>query len=404
MKFLKCSFRAVWAFIFSLIPVCEMYAQIGQDSTRRPIVTAVQFLTVSPDARSGGMGDGGVALSPDVNATYWNPSKLAFLEKKMGFGISYTPWLQNLVNDMWISYLTGYYKLNKRQAVAASLKYFSMGELEFTNIRGQQIQVFRPNEFAADAHFSMQLSDNFGMAVGARLIHSNLAGNFTNGSPGTGARPGTTGSADISGFYTQKLTIQNINAVWNSGFNISNIGPRISYGDPNISDFIPTNMRLGSSLTGEIDEFNKVTLSFDLSKLLVPTPPVRDSQDNIIAGKDPDRGFFSSMLGSFSDAPDGFKEEIREFIISAGAEYWYKDLIALRGGFFKEAQDKGNRQYFTFGVGLKYQLIEANFSYLIPREQNNPLANTLRFSLLFNFNKGSKTQETPETTQPETEE
>jgi hypothetical protein len=382
--------RSFWAIFTLLISASAAYSQVGQDSTRRPIVTAVQFLLISPDARAGGMGDGGVATSSDANSTYWNPSKLAFVEKDMGFAVAYTPWLQNLVNDMWISYLTGYYKINKRQTIAASLKYFSMGELEFTNIRGQQLQVFRPNEFAADAHFAMQLSDNFSMAVGARYIHSNLAGNFTNGSPGTGARPGNTGAVDISGFYTKKVSISDISCVWNSGFNISNIGPRISYGDPQVSDFIPTNMRFGSSITGEIDQFNKITFSLDVNKLLVPTPPLRNLQGNIVAGKDPDRGFFSAMIGSFSDAPDGVKEELKELIYSGGVEYWYNDLFALRGGFFHEAKDKGNRQYFTVGLGLKYQLIQADFSYLIPREQNNPLANTLRFSLLFNFNKGSK--------------
>ena len=357
---------------------------LGQ--TGRPVTSAVPFLTITPDARSGAMGDAGVAISPDANANYWNPSKIVFNKSRLGAAISYNPWLRNLVNDMSLSYLSGYYKLNDRQAFGAALTYFNLGDIEFTDENGGPIRSFNPREFAFQPTFSQKLSDYFSIGVGIRFIHSNLAGNFdfTN----FNSKPGNTVSGDVSLYYNRDVNWggRDINLAF--GANLSNLGPKVTYSDRENREFIPTNLRLGTAITYNIDPYNKFTLALDFNKLLVPTPPLygydtigQAGNYYIISGRSPDRSFLSGVFGSFSDAPDGFSEELKEVAISTGLEYWYKDLFAVRGGYFYENKLKGNRQYFTLGAGLRYSKVGLDFAYLIPRQQNNPLAETLRFTL-----------------------
>lgn len=369
------------------------FAQIGvlgQDSTRRVISTAVPFLTITPDARSAGMGDVGVALSPDANATHWNPAKLAFLEKTMGMSISYSPWLQKLVNDMSIAYLSGYYKISKQEAVAMSLRYFNMGSIQFTDLQGRLQQDFNPREIALDGTYSRKLSKEFSMAITGLFVHSNLAGNFSNGPGNVNATPGNVVAADISAYYEKKKIIGMIPTTVAFGLNISNIGGRMTYNNPTTADYIPTNLRLGTGITAEIDEYNKLTFALDINKLLVPTPPIRNGQGQIIKGKDPDRTLVSAMFGSFNDAPNGLREEIQELMFAMGAEYWYKDIFALRGGYFNENTIKGARKYFTLGLGFRYQKFGIDFAYMMPTVQNHPLADTMRFTLLFDFGRSKQ--------------
>ncbi len=377
--------------IFAFFVVGEAKSQgfLGQDSTRRVISTAVPFITITPDARAAGMGDAGVAVASDANATYWNPAKLAFLDKTMGASISFSPWLQKLVNDMSIAYLSGYYKLSKQEAIAVSMRYFNLGNIQFTNLVGQITQDFNPREMAIDGTYSRKLSKSFGMAITARYIYSNLAGNINNTS-GINSQPGSTVAADISAFYETKKTFGTVPTTIAFGATITNIGGRMTYGNPQTTDYIPTNMRIGTGITAEIDEYNKIVFAFDVSKLLVPTPPIRNGQGVITKGKNPDRTLVSAMFGSFNDAPNGGREELQELILAAGLEYWYKDLIAIRGGYFNENKIKGNRKYFTMGMGIRYQKFGIDFAYLIPTSQQNPLADTMRFSLLFDFAKSKQ--------------
>lgn len=361
---------------------------IGKDSVR-VITTAVPFLTISPDARSGAMGDVGAAISPDANSIHWNAAKLVFTEKDMGVSLSFTPWLRKLVNDMSISYLAGYKKLSKEEAVGISLLYFDLGSIQFTDQNGAIIQDFNPKEFAISGTYSRKLSDNLSIAAAGKFIHSNLSGGISN-TLGTNAKAGNTAAVDLSAYYQKDLMISGINTNLAFGGAISNLGAKISYTNNNQRDFIPTNLRLGSAATFEIDAYNKFVFALDFNKLLVPTTPVyaKDTTGTyvIVRGKDPkDKSLLDGIFGSFSDAPDGFKEELREVTISMGGEYWYNDLLAVRAGYFNENRLKGNRKYFTLGFGVRYNKFGLDFAYLIPVYQNNPLAETLRFSLHFDF-------------------
>jgi hypothetical protein len=378
--------------------LAQLTGVLGQDTTRRVISTAVPFLNITPDARSAGMGDVGVAISPDANATHWNPAKLAFLEKSMGMSISFSPWLQKLVNDMSLSYLSGYYKLSKQEAVAVSLRYFDMGSIQFTNQQGVLLQNFNPREIALDGTYSRKLSKEFSMAITGRFVHSNLAGNISNGA-NVNATPGNVVAADVSAYYEKKKVFGMIPTTIAFGMNISNIGGRMVYNNATTADYIPTNLRIGTGITAEIDEYNKLTFAFDINKLLVPTPPIRNAQGVITKGKDPDRTLVSAMFGSFNDAPNGFREEIQEFMLAVGLEYWYKDIFALRGGYFNENTIKGARKYFSTGLGFRYQKFGIDFAYMMPTLQNHPLADTMRFSLLFDF--GKSKQEKSVTDEPE---
>jgi hypothetical protein len=371
-----------------LISGSNLYAQFsGQDSTRRVITTAVPFLTITPDARAGGMGDAGVATSPDANSVHWNPAKLVFIEKNVGFSLSYTPWLGKIINDMSITYLSGYYKFTKEQAVAVSMKYFDLGEIFFTDELGNSTGDFNPREVAFDATYSRMLSQKLSVGITGRYIHSNLTGNFTssNASTGADAKPGNSVAADIAVYYNNDLTILGSNSNLALGAVISNIGSKLTYSDQNNKDFIPTNLRLGTAVTTDLDPYNKITFALDFNKLLVPSPQFDNSEK--------DKSLLNGIFGSFSDAEDGTSEELKEVTLSAGAEYWYNKTFAARLGYFMESQEKGNRKYLTFGLGFRYQVFGIDFAYLIPKEQEHPLAETLRFTLLFSFDKAKNKEE-----------
>ncbi|MBL7924291.1 MAG: type IX secretion system outer membrane channel protein PorV [Bacteroidia bacterium] len=359
---------------------------LGQINT---ITTAVPFVLISPDARAGGMGDQGVASSPDANCIHWNPAKLAFAEKKMGFGVSYTPWLRALVNDMFIAYLSGYTKMKGDQALGASLRYFSLGNITFTDVNGNTIRDFKPNEFAFDVAYSRKLSDYFSGGIALRFIHSNLTGGTQ--VEGQDSKAGNTVAADVSVFFQKEIEIGNKDAVFMSGLNISNIGAKISYTESGVKNFIPTNLRLGPGLKLKLNEYNDLSFMLDINKLLVPTPPIytqdtANSADNIILyGQDPDVSVAQGIFQSFSDAPNGFKEELQEINLGFGIEYWYDNQFAFRGGYFYEDKRKGNRKYFTLGAGLRYNVFGIDLAYLIPTDQRNPLENTLHFTLTFDF-------------------
>jgi hypothetical protein len=360
---------------------------IGKD-TVRVITTALPFLTISPDARSGALGDAGVAISPDANAIHWNAAKLPFMPegKDLGFSLSYTPWLRKLVNDMSLSYLTGYKRLSKQEVVGIQLLYFDLGSIQFTDQSGAPIRDFNPQEYAIGTTYARKLSDYLGVSLNLKFIHSNLSGNLTLDQSGTATKAANAGAGDIGIYYKREMMISAKPYDVAFGAAISNIGNKVSYTNNNQKNFIPTNLRLGSAVSVPLDEYNKITFALDANKLMVPTPPLRDSAGNVIDGKeDRNKSLISGMLGSFTDAPNGFREEMKEFMLSAAVEYWYNDKFAARGGFFHENKFKGNRRYFTIGFGMRLNVFGLDFAYLIPVQQNNPLAETLRFSLHFNF-------------------
>jgi hypothetical protein len=372
-----------------------------------PITTSVPFLNIAPDSRAGAMGDAGVATSPDVYSAQWNPAKYAFTEKDYGLSVSYTPWLRKLVDDMYIFYGTGYKKLRKEDAVYFSLTYFNLGKIDFTDNSGNKYLEFNPRELAANLGYSRKLSDYLSVSVGLKFIYSNLAGNFTSSSTGTESRPGRSAAGDIGLYWNKEFVAGNLNSRFAWGLAVTNFGAKIAYTDNNRKDFIPTNLRLGAAYTMELDLYNKLTFTVDANKLMVPTPPiyVQDTVRNtptteIYKGRDPNRGLMSGTLGSFSDAPGGFREELKEITMSYGLEYWYADVFALRLGHFRENILKGNRKYVTVGLGLKFYEGKAglDFSYLIAGRQNNPLEGTLRFSLFMEIEK-QKEKETESITE-----
>lgn len=355
------------------------------------ISTSVPFLSIAPDSRAGAMGDVGVATSPDQNSIHWNASKLAFLEKEQGYSLSYTPWLQDLVPEISLSYLSGYKKLNDRSAVASSLRYFSLGEIQFTGGDGQPLKKFSPNEFALDGAYAMKLSENFSAGLAMRYIYSNLTGGIT--VEGGGAtKPGNSFAVDLSSYYQSDVfELNEKDAYWAAGINLSNLGNKISYTDGGEEHFLPMNARLGGSLFMELDEYNSISFALDINKLLVPTTPVYDSlgtgPENIVAGKDPNVGVIQGIFQSFSDAPAGGQEELNELMYSIGAEYWYMKQFAFRGGYFHEHETKGGRKYFTVGLGLRMNVFSLDAAFLLPATSGvrSPLANTLRFTLLFDM-------------------
>lgn len=370
------------------------------NSQSRVITTAVPFLMVSPDARAGGLGDGGVATSPDANSMHWNAAKYAFIDQQNGFSISYTPWLKNLVNDINLAYVSYFHKLNDISTVAFSFRNFSLGNISFTDIYGNVVGTYKPNEFAVDGAYSRKLTDNLSMAVAGRFIYSNLTAGYAQ--QGVSYKPGVGVAVDVSLYWQKDVNwFSGMDAQFAWGVNISNIGTKISY-DPTKSqkDFLPTNLRFGPRLTLNLDDYNKLSFSLDVNKLLVPTPPIyaTDSLGNpevnpdgsyiIAKGMNPNVSVVSGIVQSFYDAPGGFKEEMQEFNMAFGVEYWYNNIFAVRGGYFYENPNKGARQYATLGLGLRYNVLGIDFSYLIPTgsiSQQNPMAKTLRFTLLFNF-------------------
>lgn len=357
------------------------YNTNGSNSTA--ITTAVPFLNISPDARSGAMGDAGVALSPDANAAYWNPAKLVFIEDKSALNLSYSPWLRKLVSDINLSYLSSAFKIDEKSSVGFSLRYFNLGTIDLIDENLIAQGTYRPSEFSIDGAYSRRFGPNFSLGLTFRYIHSGLFnGSFQESQQASSANAV---AADIS-LYSKHTTEQFGNeGQFAFGANISNIGTKISYVANSTEYFLPTNLRIGAANTMYFDEFNKLTLTLDLNKLLVPTPPIRDADGNIIKGKDDNRSVVSGIFGSFSDAPGGFHEELQEIGIASGVEYAYNDRFALRAGYFYENPNKGNRQYFTVGTGLKINSLSIDFSYLAADQQKSPLANTLRFSIGYNF-------------------
>ena len=378
----------------SLIAAGQSSLPTGQEVRYNPISTAVPFLTITPDSRHGAMGDVGVATSPDANSQYLNPSKYAFTEGKFGFSLSYTPWLRELVNDINLAYMAGYYRLNNNEVIASSLRFFSMGDITLTGQDQAVIGTVSPSEFAFDFSYSRKLSDRFSGGVALRYIRSDLSG-------GIGAETYTAGNAfstDVSFYYINKWGGTGTSKSIAAGINFSNIGSKISYDQGSNKEFLPANMRLGSTFTSDIDDYNSFSISLDLNKLLVPTPKTQLSYSEngdvvVLPDNTSNKSVISSIFGSFSDAPGGFKEELQEYTISTGAEYWYNKQFALRAGYFYEAQNKGNRKFFTAGVGVKMNIVAIDFSYVIPVQRNNPLANTIRFTLLFDVDSFNKKRE-----------
>ena len=347
------------------------------------IQTVVPFLTIAPDSRAGAIGDAGVATSPDAYSMHWNPAKFAFIDGNAGVGISYAPWLRNLVPDINIAYLSGFYRIDAKQVVSSSLVYSSLGDVPFTDEYGNLERTFKPNEFSFDLGYSRLFSENFSGGIAFRFIYSNLTGGSYSG--GEATKPGTSFAADISGYYRKDISLFSKDSEFGLGFNFSNIGSKMSYSDSQTSEFIPMNMRLGTAWTINLDNFNKISVAFDINKLLVPTPPVYDADGEIVDGMDPNVSVPVAIFHSFYDAPGGFSEEMHEITYSIGAEYWYNNQFALRAGYFHEHESKGNRKYFTAGAGFKLKGFAIDFSYLMPTVSNHPLARTLRFSLAFDI-------------------
>ncbi|MGE0560961.1 MAG: type IX secretion system outer membrane channel protein PorV [Flavobacteriales bacterium] len=401
---MKKSFLVV-AFSASLISVKSQSTLGRSDLQLNTITTAVPFLLIAPDSRAGALGDAGVATSPDANSIHWNPAKLAFMDKEMGLSISYSPWLRQLVPDISLSYVSFYKKLGKDHTLGASLRYFSLGDIKFTDDVGNALGDFRPNEFAVDVAYSRKLGDKLSGGIAARYIYSNLTGGID--VSGSNTRAGTSFAVDVSTFYTNPdIELFGQNTILNVGLNLSNIGAKISYTDDANKDFIPINMKLGTSLAFVLDDYNSIAIIADVNKLLVPTPPIYKldasgspivdpvtNEPTIESGMDPNVGIMNGIMQSFYDAPGGMTEELREYNISTGLEYWYNKQFAVRLGYFNEHVTKGNRKYVTAGLGLKMSVFTIDMSYLYATTQNNPLANTLRFTLMFNFDDFKKQKE-----------
>jgi len=361
----------------------------GQEVRYNPITTAVPFLTITPDSRHGAMGDVGAATSPDANSQYMNPSKFAFAEDKWGFSLSYVPWLRQLVSDVNLAYLSGFYKIDPQQVIGGSLRYFSMGSISLTDASGASAGNVSPREFALDVSYSRKLSDNFSGGVALRYIRSDLAGGV--GVTGTGATNYSAGNAfatDVSFYYHNRLGKEGSRNSIAAGLNLSNLGSKISYDQGRTKEFLPANMKLGTTFTTQMSDSSSLSFSIDLNKLLVPTPAnvVTYNTDGTVVvtpDKNSSKSVISSIFGSFTDAPGGMKEELQEVTVSVGAEYLYRKQFAVRAGYFNESQYKGNRKYFTAGVGIKLNIAAIDVSYVIPVEHNNPLANTVRFTMLF---------------------
>lgn len=404
--------------LFALIFANQIFAQtvvIPDVPDSRVITTGMPFLLVAPEARGAAMGDMGVATSVDVYSQNWNSSKYAFSEAKQGFGVSYTPYLTKIVNDISLGYLTYFNRINDRSAFAASFKYFGLGEIELVQDEFSEPLVVKPNELSIDASYALKLSEQFAMSVAMRYSRSDLKIAAVDAN----AQAASTFGVDISGYYQSEETAFNsFNGRTRLGFAIQNIGPKFKYDEGGQENFQPTNLRLGGGFDFILDDFNKVSITAEVAKLLVPTPPRYGTEyeytdnngngqydpdeddlgavvenDVIIEGKDPNVGFFSGMFQSFGDAPGGFSEEMKEWTWALGAEYVYNNAFALRLGYFHESEDKGARQFFALGAGFKYNIIGIDLSYLFSASNvQNPLENTLRFSLSFNIDRGAYTE------------
>ena len=375
------------SFLLIALLVIAIEGVKSQANSINVVTTAVPFLRISPDARAGAMGDVGIATSADANSSFWNQAKIPFATSKTAIAVNYTPWLKSLeLNDVYLASISGYTKIDELQAVSASLRYFSLGNIQFTDNSGNDLQTFRPREFAFDLGYSRKLSDNLGLGIALRYINSNLAsGQSVNGSS---YKTGNAVAGDISLFHDGTAGKANASGL-NWGIVLSNLGSKISYtNNAAEKDYIPANLGLGIAYNKVFDESNKITFGLDINKLLVPTPPAAGDSAGLV--KYYSKSVVSSWFSSFGDAPGGFKEELKEFQISVGAEYSYNEQFAFRAGYFYENPLKGNRKYFTVGAGLNYNMFGLNFSYLIPSGagvNRNPLSNTIRFGIVFNLDK-----------------
>lgn len=413
--------------IFTLFVSYLSLAQPGgqgvtqNDIQLNTITTALPFLGINPDSRSGAMGDAGTALSANSSSIMWNTAMLNFTESKGELGVSYTPWLRQLTNDMHLSYLSGYTRVGTKHVIGGALRYFSLGEITFTDGAGNYIREFKPNEFELTLAYSFKLAEKHSIGVNGKFALSNLTGGLV--TAGTETKSAIAGIADISyAFRTEDIDWFKVPGIYSFGAVIANVGNKVAYSANARRDFLPTSLRIGNAYTAKIDKYNKLTVSLDVSKLLVPTPPVYaniNGETTLISGKSNDVGVIAGMIQSFYDAPgrvlkddngdpiangDGtyqvkkgskFGEEMREIMIGSGLEYWYNDIFAVRGGYFYENISKGGRQFFTMGIGFKYNVFCFDFSYLAAMKRNNPLANTMRFTLRFTFGDKATKAEAP---------
>lgn len=354
----------------------------SQDNIR-VVTTAVPFLSIAPDARAAALGDQGVATSSDAFSNHWNPAKYAFVENEMGAALSYTPYLSKLVNDIFLADVTYYRAIDDRSAWSVGLRYFSLGEIQIGETPADFINplIESPNEYVFDASYALKLSDKFAMAIQGSFLTSDLK---LDSGPNDSTSASTV-AVGISGFYqSYEVPYSSFSGMWRAGFNISNIGPKLKYEDEGQSDFLPTNLKLGGGFDFIFDSYNKLAVSLEINKLLVPSPSVVGTDGSY--SQPDDVGVLSGIFKSFGDAPDGFSEELKEFTWSLGAEFMYDESFALRAGYFNEHELKGARKFFTLGAGFKYNVIDVDLSYLISAGRViNPLENTLRFSLTFNF-------------------
>lgn len=366
-----------------MLAAIALPAMAQKDNFFNPVTTSVTSQSIAPDARSAGMGDVGAATDPDVVSQYWNPAKYPFNISRAGVAINYTPWLRQLVSDIDLAYVAGYYRIGDYSAVSASLRYFSLGEVQMSNDENLTIN---PYEMSFDVAYSLMLSENFSLGAAVRWIYSDLTYDFT-----SDTAPGSAFAADLSCYYQNYLNIGERECQLGLGLNISNIGSKISFGGDNNAEFIPTNMRLGASLMVPIDEYNRFTIAADANKLLVPTYPKQNEGESTEAYQERvqkdyyDVSSISGIFKSFGDAPGGFKEELQEVQWSVGAEYIYHDKFALRAGYHHESENKGNRKYFTVGAGFKMSVFSLDAGYVIATAKSNPLDQTLRFSLSFDM-------------------
>ena len=362
-------------------------AQVDKKDIFNPVYTAVTSQTIAPDARAAGLSDVGVATDPDVNSQYWNPAKYPFTISRAGVSISYTPWLRQIVNDMYMANLVGYYRIGDYSAVSTSLRYFNMGEVPLSSSVGSSNDMtINPYEMSFDAAYSLMLSEKFSIAAGVRWIYSDLTYDYS-----SETTPGSAFAADIAAYYQNYINIGQRECQLGVGLNISNIGSKINFGSDDNSEFIPTNMRLGAALMIPVDQFNRFTIAVDANKLLVPTRPIQkenetDEDYNVRLQKDYyDISSIGGIFKSFGDAPGGFKEELQEMSWSLGGEYVYNDKFAIRAGYHHESETKGNRKYFTVGAGFKMSAFSLDAGYVIATAKSNPLDQTLRFTLSFDM-------------------
>lgn len=406
---MKRNFLILILFAFAIKSNAQNSFQIDPYQDSRVITTGMPFLLIAPDARAAGMGDMGVATSPDAFSQQWNASKYVFSTDKSGFAISYTPYLSKLVNDIFLGNVTYFNRLNEQSAFAASFKYFSLGEIAFVEDEFSEELIQKPNELAIDISYALRLSDQFGMAVGMRYLRSDLKLDFGDND----ATAASTFGVDISGYYqSEEEAYNDFNGRWRGGFALQNLGPKFKYDEGGQENFQPTTLRLGGGFDFIFDQYNKLGVTLEVAKLLVPTPPkygkrteYTESGDNegyqadedifiaeedvIIEGQDNNVDFISGIFQSFGDAPGGGKEELQEFTYAVGLEYLYQDSFAFRAGYFNEHETKGARKFFALGAGFKYNVINVDLSYLFSASKvQSPLESTLRFSLTFNLGEG----------------